>query len=62
MKRLEKIKVNPFLLNKKELGELKGRGDVYNTNSYVACECTYYDYGVTYNINTEFGCACRCVS
>jgi len=62
MKRLGKIKVSSSLLSKKELKELKGGDDVYNTNSVGGCNCSFKNLsaGATYNGNSVDGCRCTC--
>jgi len=62
MKRLGKIKLSSYLLSRKELKELKGGDDVYNTNGNMGCMCTFTNFSVsaTYNGNSVFGCSCHC--
>jgi len=61
MKRLGKIKVSSSSLNKKELKELKGGDDVYNTNGNWTCFCTFSNLSAVYNQNSVNGCSCNCV-
>jgi len=65
MKKLQsKINLNnsaEIKLTQKELDQLRGGDDTYNTNSIMSCSCTYKNKSVTINQNSELGGKCTCM-